>query len=95
MLQTLKADILAVSGDYVFTQQVWAQQHDLPFILVGDYGGKVSRLYGSWNQERDMCRRTVYIIDEKGVIKYRDLKYDVSTDDSFNALKEALAKLKR
>jgi peroxiredoxin Q/BCP len=92
-LQTLKADILAVSGDYVFTQQVWAQQHNLPFTLLGDYGGKVSRLYSSWNSDRDMCKRTVYLIDEKGMIRYRDLKYDVSTEASFEALKAALAKL--
>jgi peroxiredoxin len=92
-LQDLNAQIVAISGDYVYSHHQWAKHHDLPFMLVSDYGGKVAKQYESWSDEHGMCKRTVFVIDNQGKIAYRNLQYSVKEDKDFIALKEALAKL--
>src|SRR4030065_751956 len=94
-LQKLEAQIIAISGDYVYSHHAWAQHHNLPFILVSDYNGKVARLYDSWNEEKNYCKRTAFLIDNSGKIAYRDLEYSVKDDVDFQALRETLAKLKK
>lgn len=94
-LQKLEAQIIAISGDYVYSHQAWAQHHNLPFTLASDYSGKIARLYDSWNEERNYCKRTVFLIDNDGKIAYRDLEYSVKDDADFLALKEAIGKLKK
>ena len=94
-LQKLEAQIIAISGDYVYSHHAWAQHHNLPFTLASDYNGKIARLYDSWNEEKNYCKRTVFLIDNSGKIAYRDLEYSVKDDNDFLALKEAIGKLKK
>lgn len=94
-LQELKAQIVALSGDYVYTHHEWAKHHNLPFTLVSDYGGKVAKQYDSWNDDYGMCKRTVFLIDNQGKIAYRDLEYSVKDQKDFEDLKKALADLKK
>ncbi len=94
-LQELKAQIVAISGDYVYTHFEWAKHHNLPFTLASDYGGKVARQYDSWNDDYGMCKRTVFLIDNQGKIAYRDLEYSVKDQKDFEDLKKALADLKK
>ena len=93
-LQKLEAQIIAISGDYVYSHHAWAQHHNLPFTLASDYNGKIARLYDSWNEEKNYCKRTAFLIDNDGKIAYRDLEYSVKDDADFLALKEAIGKLK-
>lgn len=94
-LHRLDAQILAISGDYVYSHHEWAKHHNLPFTLVSDYGGKVAGIYDSWNEQYGMCRRTVFLIDNQGKVAYRDLEYSVKDENDFNQLKQALADLKK
>ena len=94
-LQELNAQIVALSGDYVYTHHEWAKHHNLPFTLVSDYGGKVAKQYDSWNDDYGMCKRTVFLIDNQGKIAYRDLEYSVKDQKDFEDLKKALADLKK
>jgi glutaredoxin-dependent peroxiredoxin len=94
-LQELNAQIVALSGDYVYTHHEWAKHHNLPFTLVSDYGGKVAKQYDSWNDEYGMCKRTVFLIDNQGKIAYRDLEYSVKDQKDFEDLKKALSDLKK
>jgi peroxiredoxin len=94
-LQELNAQIIAISGDYVYSHHEWAKHHNLPFSLVSDYGGKVAKQYDSWNDDYGMCKRTVFLIDNQGKIAYRDLEYSVKDQKDFEDLKKALADLKK
>jgi len=94
-LQKLEAQIIAISGDYVYSHHAWAQHHNLPFTLASDYNGKIARLYDSWNEEKNFCKRSVFLIDNSGKVAYRDLEYSVKDNADFLALKDAIAKLKK
>lgn len=93
-LAELGALVFGISGDYVFSHHEWAKHLDLPFVLLSDHSHDVARAYASFNAESGFNRRTVYVIDRSGHIAYADLEYKVSTDDSFQRLKAALARLK-
>src|SRR3972149_10786061 len=86
-LQELQAQIVAISGDYIYSHHEWAKHHDLPFILASDYGGNIARQHASWNSDYGMCNRTVFLIDNSGKIAYRNLKYSVKDQSDFEKLK--------
>ncbi|MDP2208539.1 MAG: redoxin domain-containing protein [Bacteroidota bacterium] len=93
MLEKLDAEILAISGDYVWSHHFWAKHQNYPFKLLSDHDHSVAKKYESYNQERGYNKRTVFVIDKKGIIIYIDWKYGVADDESFNNLKNSLTKL--
>jgi peroxiredoxin len=93
-LSDLGASVLGISGDYIYSHREWAKFHHLQFPLLSDHDGQVARLYGSLNEESGYNRRTLYLIDRNGTIAYVDLQYNPSTPDSFEELKNAIAKLR-
>lgn len=93
-IQSLNADILAISGDYVYSHHEWAKHHNLPFKLVSDHNHEVAKAYYSYNEKSLMNKRTVVVIDTHGAIAYMDLEYSVRDDADFQLLKSALAKLR-
>lgn len=92
-IQKLNAEILAISGDYVFSHFEWAKYHNLPFKLVSDHSHSTAKTYNSYNDKSMMNKRTVYLIDKQGKIAYIDLEYSVRDDEDFNKLKAAIAGL--
>ncbi len=93
-LQDLNADILAISGDYVFSHHEWAKHHDLPFRLLSDHSHEVAKMYSSYNERTLMNRRTIFVIDRSGKLAYIDMDYSVRDDEDYKKLKAALAQLK-
>ena len=89
-LGALNADVVGISGDYVFSHYEWAKHHDLPFRLASDHSHVVAKQYGSFNDTYGFNRRTVYVIDRAGKIAYFDLAYSVRDSVSFTKLKAAL-----
>lgn len=92
-LAELDAEILAISGDYVYSHFEWAKFHHLPFRLVSDHFHKAATEYGSYNEATGMNRRTVVVI-KKGKIAYIDQHYSVRDMDSITKLQNALTSLK-
>ncbi len=93
-LAALDADIVGISGDYVFSHHEWAKHHDLPFRLASDHRHDVARAYGSFNEASGFNRRTVFVVGRDGRIAYADPAYSVRDAASFEKLKAALAELK-
>lgn len=93
-LAKLNANVLAVSGDYVFSHHEWAKFHKLQFPLLSDHDHKVARAYGSYNEAVGFNNRTVFLIDKDGVVRYSNLEFKAGDANDYNRLKEELAKLK-
>jgi peroxiredoxin Q/BCP len=89
-LQALNAEVLGISGDYVYSHHAWAKHHDLPFRLLSDHRHDVSRTYESFNEQSNYARRTVYVINTRGEIAYKDMEYSVADTLDFERLKQAL-----
>jgi peroxiredoxin len=93
-LEGLNAEILPISGDYVFSHREWARHHNLPFKLLSDHNHEVAKRYNSYNEVSGLNKRTVYVIDKSGKIAYKNLQYNVGTPADFQKLKDVLASLK-
>jgi peroxiredoxin len=89
-LGELAAEVIAISGDYVYSHHAWAKHHDLPFRLAADHDHAVARRYASYNAESGMDRRTVFLVDREGKVAYVDLAYSAKDSTSFDQLVEVL-----
>ena len=90
-LQKLNVEILAISGDYVYSHFEWAKHHNLPFKLLGDHTREFGQKMGVYMPEHGMHKRSVFVVGKDGKFEYIDYEYSVKDDVDFEALKAALA----
>ncbi|MFL6283003.1 MAG: redoxin domain-containing protein [Pyrinomonadaceae bacterium] len=93
-LSKLNATVLAVSGDYVFSHQEWAKHHNLQFPLLSDHDHAVAKMYDSFMDGVGFNKRTVYLIDKEGVVRYVNLAFKAGDKKDYDALRGELEKLK-
>src|SRR5438477_7907754 len=93
-LAKLNATVLAVSGDYVFSHQEWAKHHNLQFPLLSDHDHHVARMFDSYMEGVGFNKRTVYLIDKDGVVRYVNLAFKAGDKKDYDALRAELEKLK-
>ncbi len=93
-LSGLKATVLGISGDYVFTDREWAKHLGLQFTLLSDHDHAVAKAYHTYNADAGYDIRSVWVVGQDGRILYKDPAYNAGSQESFNRLKEALASLK-
>lgn len=89
-LEKLDAVILPISGDYVFSHHEWAKHHNLPFSLLSDHDHAVARAYASYNADAGFNKRTVYVVDGDGVVRYKNLAFGASNKADYEALRAAI-----
>src|SRR5262245_28961041 len=99
----LNADVFGISGDNPFAQEAWAQKENIKVSLLSDYEHKVAQAYGiaydSFLPQVNLgmagvAKRSAFIIDKQGVVRYAESSDDPKQLPNFNAIKETLAKLK-
>ena len=93
-LSKLNATVLGISGDYVFSHHEWAKFHKLQFALLSDHDHKVARAYGSFNEGAGYNKRTVFLVDKEGVVRYSNLEFKAGDMNDYARLREELTKLK-
>jgi len=75
-IKAQNAEIIEVSVDSVATQKAWAESiGGVPFPIVADFHPKaaVAQAYGVYNEERGNAFRSVFLIDEQGVIRHSEV----------------------
>lgn len=93
-LGALNADVVGLSGDYIYSHHEWAAHHNLPFRLASDHDHTIARKYGSFLPQYGMNRRTVFVVDKQGKVAYMDMAYSTRDSVSFVKLKTALGGIK-
>ena len=66
----LDAEVVGISSDSVESHRRFAENHDLPFTLLSDEGGKVRRLYRVPTTFGLLPGRVTYVIDTDGVVRH-------------------------
>ena len=90
----MNVEILQISADTVPSLNAWADSlGGIPFPLLSDYWphAAVGKAYGVLNEEKGFDKRSAYVLDEKGVVRYAKL-YDPGTIPTSD---ELLAELKK
>jgi len=89
------AEVVGISANSVESHKSFAEHHDLPLRLLADDDAKVSELYGARSIIPGKVARSVFVIDRKGIIRYRDVRplgfFRPKDDDIIKAIREAQA----
>jgi peroxiredoxin len=67
-LEAADTQVLGVSMDSPFSNKAWAQQINVTFPLLSDWGGDVTKQYGLYNPKYKAARRVNYVIDKGGKV---------------------------
>lgn len=94
-LGKLNATVLGISGDYVFSHHEWAKFHKLQFPLLSDHDHKVAKMYDSYMEERGYNKRTIYLIDKDGIVRYINLAFKAGDKADYDAIRAELGKLQK
>ena len=68
----MNVEIIAISGDDAGTIKAFKKEHDIPFTLLSDKEGEVSKMYDSFGWFG--IKRSVYLVDKNLEIKYRHIE---------------------
>ncbi len=97
--RSLKADILGVSTDTVYSHRAWIETPperngvgQLPYPLASDATKSVSRRYGVLDEREGLALRGLFIIDPEGVLRY-EVVHDMDIGRSVNETLRVLAAL--
>jgi peroxiredoxin len=95
---SLKAEILAVSVDSLFTLGKFKEEQNLPFHLLSDFNKEVSTAYESIYDTfafgtKGVSKRSAFVIDGEGIIQYAEVLESAGDVPNFANVKETLASL--
>ena len=87
------AEVVGISTNTVESHRDFAEHHDLPLRLLADIDRHVADLYGARSIVPGKVARSVFVIDPKRVIRYRDVRplglFRPKDDDIIRAIQEA------
>jgi peroxiredoxin len=93
-VQQADAELLAMSGDHIWAHKAYADSlGGLPFPLLADWGMHVTRLYGVHNAERDVPKRSAFIVDREGIVRFKNTAFDARDPGHYAQVLEKLAEL--
>ncbi|MGH9873368.1 MAG: peroxiredoxin [Pyrinomonadaceae bacterium] len=87
------AEVVGISTDSVESHQKFAKHHELPLRLLSDASAEVASLYGARSLIPGKVARSVFVIDAKGILRYRDVRplglFRPKDDEVLKAIGEA------
>ena len=94
----MNADIIGISVDSPFAQEAWAQKEKIGITLASDLNKETAKAYGTLLPDLiglgSVSGRAAFVIDKHGVVQYSEQTPTPKELPNFNAIKDALGKLK-
>ena len=94
----LEIQTIAISVDSLYTLAQYKKAENLNFTLLSDFNKDVSELYGSLYENfsygmRGVSKRSAFLIDTEGVIKYIEVLEDAGLVPDFQQIKALIQKI--
>ncbi len=88
------AQLLGISVDSKWCHMAFSQNNKFHFPLLADFEpkGKVARLYDVYDEVEGESRRAIYVLDEKGIIRWNYLS-PVGVNPGADGILDALQEL--
>ena len=84
------AEVVGISVSAIYAQQAFARSLGIGFPLLSDWGGEVTRSYGVeydvWKGHVGLAKRSLFLIDRDGILRYSWITEDASVQPDFEAL---------
>ena len=81
--------VVGISADSLESHRRFAESLGLPFALLSDPSQRVAEMYGS-KGDNGYNRRTVFVIDPRGDVVYRDLRFGALDPKAYEKLQAAV-----
>jgi glutaredoxin-dependent peroxiredoxin len=92
---SINAVVFGISNDSVFVLKKFKEALNLNFELLSDWNKTVSRAYNSLYAEfiletKEVAKRSAFVVDKNGVLKYAEVLEDAGKIPNFTAIKNCL-----
>ncbi len=95
--EQLGCKVFGISTDSPFALDSWAREQSYQFPLLSDYNKEVAPAYDSLYPEllgfKGVCKRSAFVIDGKGVVRYREVLEDARQVPDLEAIKKCLKEI--
>jgi glutaredoxin-dependent peroxiredoxin len=98
-LGSLEGSVLGISVDSAFTLKIFAETYNLGFPLLSDFNKKITKsfdvLQDPWVDlgYKGVAKRSVFVIDRKGVLRYRWVTDDPGEEPPYDQIVGVVGKL--
>ena len=92
VFEGVQAVLLGISPQDVDSHEQWAQKRNLQFPLLADTNRMVARQYGVAAPVIGI-RRSVFVIDAEGIVRYKDMKLIGATFEKADKLAGILSSI--
>lgn len=82
--------VLPTSVDPLGSHASWAKDAHFPFEMIADTGAVVANRYASAVAGRKSFKRTAFVVGKDGNVAYEDLRFNASSQDSYDHLVAAI-----
>lgn len=94
----MSAQVLGVSVDSRFALNAFAEKHGIKYPLLSDFNKQVSKEYDVQYENflglLGVAKRSVFVIDRDGTIRYRWVTEDAKVKPQFDEIRKTLKELK-
>lgn len=72
VFRNLRAEVVGISTDGIWSHAAFAREVGIRFLLLSDAqpNGAVARAYGVYLEAKDASSRALFVIDERGIIRW-------------------------
>lgn len=96
--KSLNAEIIGISVDSLFTLAAYKKDQNYQFDLLSDFNKTVSPQYDSLIEEfvfgmKGVSKRSAFVIDKEGIVRYAEICEKVSDLPNFEAIKACIETL--
>ena len=94
----LNTDVVGISVDSLYTLGKFKEEQKLPFPLLSDFNKEVSQAFDSLYETfaygmRGVSKRSAFVLDKEGIIRYAEVLEKASEVPDFVAIKSTLESL--
>ncbi|MGH3328140.1 MAG: redoxin domain-containing protein [Streptomycetales bacterium] len=98
-IRALGGEVVAIAVTAIFSQQRFAHELGVDFPLLSDWSGRVCANYGVrydvWKGHEGVAKRSVFVVDTDGVVRYRWVTDDAMETPDFGSAVDVLRGLTR
>jgi peroxiredoxin len=95
--EQLGCKVFGISTDSPFALDAWAREQNYKFPLLSDYNREVSPAYDSMYADllgfKGVSKRSAYVIDGQGKVRYSEVLEDARKVPDFEAIKKCLKEI--
>lgn len=95
--ESFNAEVLGISIDSFFVQKAFKESQNLNFQLLSDFNKEASKNYGVLYEDffgmKGVAKRSAFVIDKEGIVRYSEVLEDSSDVPNFDAIQNTLSEL--